>query len=107
MTKTTVLGKTSSPAGSVKPATGGGAKTKSPTTVFVSAALDMSWRLAIVVLLPIIGGFELDKHLSTAPWLAIAGFVIAMGGVFVVLKQMLRDVNELPSDIPRKKESHS
>ena len=64
--------------------------------MFISAALDMSWRLAIVVLVPIIGGFELDRRLNISPWLSIAGFILAMAGMFVVLKQMLRQVGHMP-----------
>ena len=55
--------------------------------ILVVAALDMSWRLAIVVLVPIIIGFELDKHLGSAPALTIVGFVAAMAGLFLVLKR--------------------
>lgn len=63
----------------------------------------MSWRLAIVVLVPVIGGFELDQHFNTGPWLSIAGFVLAGGGIAVVLKQMLRDVGRIP--VPKKGQS--
>lgn len=62
---------------------------KSNRTILVVAALDMSWRLAIAVLVPIIGGFELDKHLHTTPALTIVGFIIAMAGLFFILKRTL------------------
>lgn len=56
---------------------------------FLVAAANMSWQLAIVVLVPIIGGFELDKKLDTFPALTIVGFVIAMCGMaLVVWRQM-------------------
>lgn len=55
--------------------------------ILVVAALDMSWRLAIVVLVPIIAGFELDKHLGSTPALIIVGFVVSMVGLFLVLKR--------------------
>ena len=100
MTKTTAPGKTPSPAETAKHSTVG--KTSNPTTVFISAALDMSWRLAIVVLVPVIGGFELDGYLGTMPWLSIAGFVLAAAGMFVVLKQMLREVSRMP--VPKKEQ---
>ncbi|MGH7234439.1 MAG: AtpZ/AtpI family protein [Candidatus Saccharimonadales bacterium] len=51
--------------------------------------------MAIVVLVPIIGGFELDKHLSTTPWLTITGFIIAMLGTYVVIKRMLKEYGEV------------
>jgi F0F1-type ATP synthase assembly protein I len=104
MTKTTAPGKTPSPAGTAKPHSTVGEQTKSPTAVFIGAALDMSWRLAIVVLVPIIGGFELDSHFNEGPLFSILGFVLAAGGMFVVLKQMLQEVSRIP--VP-KKEQHS
>jgi F0F1-type ATP synthase assembly protein I len=61
-----------------------------PVAVFVSMALDMTWRLALVVLVPIVGGFELDRHWHTAPLLTIIGFVLAMGGVALVMRQTLQ-----------------
>lgn len=56
---------------------------------FFSAAMNMSWQLAIVVLVPIIGGFELDKKLDMLPLLTITGFILAMIGMAaVVWRQM-------------------
>ncbi len=80
-------------------------KTSNPTYVFIVQALDMSWRLAIVVLVPIIGGFELDQHLNMEPWLTIGGFLLAMAGVALVLLHMLRTVNGLPAQ-NKKQEKH-
>lgn len=62
----------------------------SPSAVFVSMALDMSWRLAIVVLVPIIGGFELDKKLDMTPLLTIVGFLLAMVGTGLVMWRTLQ-----------------
>lgn len=58
------------------------------------AALDMSWRLALAVLVPIIGGFELDQHLNTSPVLTIIGFLLAMAGLFVILRRTLATADE-------------
>ncbi len=56
---------------------------------FFSAALSMSWQLAAVVLVPIIGGYELDRRLHMLPLLTIVGFLIAMVGFAgVVWRQM-------------------
>jgi F0F1-type ATP synthase assembly protein I len=57
--------------------------------MFLVSVIDMSWRLAIVVLIPVIGGFEFDRRLNTSPWLTIVGFLVAMGGMYVVTKQTL------------------
>lgn len=57
---------------------------------FVGAVLNMSWQLAIVVLVPLIGGFELDKKLNTLPVLTIVGFFIAMCGMAMVVWRQLQ-----------------
>ncbi|MEK7059846.1 MAG: AtpZ/AtpI family protein [Patescibacteria group bacterium] len=97
MTKTTAPGKTPSPAETAKPHTAGGTKTVNHTSVFIGAALDMSWRLAIVVLVPIIGGFELDKRLEMTPLLTVTGFVVAMLGMALVMWRTLQQVNTVPA----------
>lgn len=58
---------------------------------FLLAALDMSWRLAVVVLVPILGGFQLDKLLDTLPALTIIGFIIAMGGMGFVVWRAIKE----------------
>jgi len=104
MSKTKAPGKTPSPAGPVKTAAGRDAETKSPTNVFITAALDMSWRLAIVVVVPIIGGNALDQRWHTSPALLILGFLLAGGGTAIVLKQVL---NQYSPVTPPKKGSRS
>ena len=69
-------------------------KSGSPSRVFVGMALDMSWRLAIVVLVPVIGGYQLDRTLNTSPALVIVGFVIAMAGTGLVLWQTMQGANK-------------
>ncbi len=63
--------------------------------LFIGGVLDMSWQLAIVVLVPIIGGYELDKHFHTSPDLIIIGFVVAMLGTFVVIKRMFLEYSNV------------
>ncbi len=72
----------------------GSSDAKSNGAVFLIAALDMSWRVAIAVLVPIIGGFELDQHLNTAPALTIVGFLLAMAGLFFILKTTVATADE-------------
>lgn len=74
-------------------------------SLFMAMATDMTWRLALVVLVPIIGGIELDKHLKTTPLLTIVGFVLAMTGVLVILRRTLHVVGQL--EVPKNKEKHS
>ena len=62
--------------------------------VFVVSALSMSWQLAVIVLGPIIGGYELDNHLKTTPWLLLAGIVLAFSGSLVVIINALKLANQ-------------
>jgi hypothetical protein len=64
--------------------------TPNPRGDFLAAALGMSWQLALVVLIPIIGGFELDKALDILPVLTIAGFIVAMAGMALVVWHQLQ-----------------
>jgi F0F1-type ATP synthase assembly protein I len=59
-------------------------------------ALDMTWRLAVVVLLPVIGGFKLDEALDSSPAFIITGFVLAMAGTAYVMWQTMQTANKLP-----------
>jgi F0F1-type ATP synthase assembly protein I len=79
-----------------------GGTQKSPNALFVSLALDMSWRLALVVLVPIIGGFELDQVLDTSPLLVVLGFILAMAGMALVMWQTMNLANNAT-----RKEKHS
>jgi F0F1-type ATP synthase assembly protein I len=76
-------------------------KPEDPQSVFVGMALDMSWRLAAAVLVPIIGGFELDSHLGTTPLLTVVGFVVAIAAAVLVMRQTLQAANKLP--VPKAK----
>lgn len=68
---------------------------KSPSSLFISMALDMSWRLAIVVLVPIVGGFKLDETLNMTPALTIIGFFLAMTGMGLVMWSSLQKANRI------------
>lgn len=58
---------------------------------FMAALLGMSWQLALVVLVPILGGFFLDQQFATSPLLVVFGFIIASAGFgWIVREQMLR-----------------
>lgn len=69
---------------------------KSHSSVFISMALDMSWRLAIAVLVPVIAGFKLDEKFKTTPLLTIVGFLLAMGGFALVCWQTLQAASKIP-----------
>jgi protein-S-isoprenylcysteine O-methyltransferase Ste14 len=73
-----------------------------PTREFLAASLNMSWKLAIVVMVPVVGGFKLDQKLGWAPTLTITGFVLAMAGTALVLWQVSQQASQIQVP-PRKK----
>jgi F0F1-type ATP synthase assembly protein I len=89
MTKTTAPLKTPSPAGGDTQHEKTAGYEKARRDFFV-AALTMSWQLAIVVLVPLIGGFKLDETFNTSPVLTLAGFFLAMGGTAAIVWRQLQ-----------------
>ncbi len=65
--------------------------------MFLGAIMDMSWRLAIVVLIPIVGGFKLDEKLHTSPWFVLVGFILAMAGTGYVLWWASKQTVNIPA----------
>ena len=61
--------------------------------LFAAMALEMSWQLAVAVLLPVIGGFALDSKLHTTPLLTFLGLFMAFAGVCGILRRTLKEAN--------------
>ena len=81
------------------PHTQGDVQTKATGTArsaFLVAALNMSWQLAIVVLVPIIGGAELDKAFKTSPVLVFVGLALALVGTVGVMWRTVQQASRLP-----------
>ncbi len=57
---------------------------------FIMASLNMTWQLAIVVLVPILGGYKLDRMFHTLPAFTAVGFVLAMTGMGLVLWRQIK-----------------
>lgn len=71
-------------------------ETKHQRGQFFVMAINMSWQLAIVVLVPVIGGAELDEHLGTGYTFTIVGLVLAVVASSVVVWRALQIANQLP-----------
>lgn len=69
-------------------------------SLFLNMALNMTWQLAIVVIVPIVGGYKLDGHFKTAPWLTVIGFLAAAAGVVGVLIRIVRQASDLSAKPP-------
>jgi hypothetical protein len=60
------------------------------------AALNMSWQMAVVVLLPIIGGVEIGKHVGAPNVWIFAGLAVALLGSAAVMWRAMQAANRLP-----------
>lgn len=83
----TTAKKSSSKSGS---AANGSNDSQGQGAVFVMAALDMTWRLVIVILVPVLGGYYLGQHFDANPALVILGFILAMIGMTVVMWRQMQ-----------------
>ena len=72
--------------------------TTSQQNMFIAMTLGMSWQLALVVIVPIVGGHYLDDHYRMTPWLTLAGLVVATIGVFGVMTRTVSEANRRVND---------
>lgn len=63
---------------------------------FVAAVANMSWQLAGVVLIPVVGGFEIGKALGAPTAGVLVGLGIALVGSIAVMWRIVRAANRLP-----------
>jgi F0F1-type ATP synthase assembly protein I len=63
---------------------------------FVVAALNMSWQLAAVVLVPIIGGVEIDKAIGSTEVFLFVGLALALIGSIFVMRRAMQAANKMP-----------
>lgn len=63
---------------------------------FLAMLLNMSWQLAVVVLVPVIGGVFIDKAMSSSPVFLVVGLILALGGTVLVLWRTMRTASQLP-----------
>lgn len=65
---------------------------------FIGATLNLSWRLALTVLIPLIGGIQLDKKFDSSPSYTITGFMIAIVFGCMAVWQTVKEVNMLQAE---------
>jgi hypothetical protein len=65
-------------------------------SLFVSMALNMSWQLAVVVLVPILAGVKLDKALGSGETYTFVGLGLALVGSIAVMWRAMQTANKLP-----------
>lgn len=69
---------------------------------FYGATLNMSWRLALTVVIPVVGGIKLDQHFGTTPSLTLTGFFLAVAGACVTVWGTVKEVNLLQAEEDKK-----
>lgn len=94
----TTKGDSSVSSSSQKTDTNINANVSAQQNMFIAMTLSMSWQLALVVIVPIVGGHFLDEHYRMAPWLTLVGLVVAIIGVFGVLTRTVSEANRRVND---------
>lgn len=61
---------------------------------FFSATLNMGWRLALTVLIPLVAGIKIDQRFKTSPSYTLAGFMLAIAGGAIVVWKSVKEVTE-------------
>jgi F0F1-type ATP synthase assembly protein I len=74
---------------------------KNTQVLFNSAAIGMSWQLAVVVLVPIFGGYKLDERVHSSPLWTLVGLALAMIGMILVVRRALAEFNEITKVDPK------
>ena len=70
--------------------------TANPSGIVIGLTVSMSWQLALVVLIPVVGGHLIDAHFfpKSAPYFTLAGLLLAIGGMIVVVRRTLKELNK-------------
>ncbi len=67
-----------------------------PSGIVIGLTVSMSWQLALVVLIPIVGGHMLDNHLhpKATPTYTLLGLLVAIVGMIIVIRRTLQELNK-------------
>ena len=67
-----------------------------PSGIVVGLTVSMSWQLAIVVLLPVVGGHIMDNRLHPhgTPIFTLIGLLLAIVGMITVIRRTLKELNK-------------
>ena len=70
---------------------------------FVGATLNLSWRLALTVIIPVFIGVKLDEKFNTKPSFVLTGLMLAAVGAWVAIWSTVQEVNQLQAEEDKKK----
>ena len=70
---------------------------------FFSSTLNMSWQLALTVVIPVVAGIKLDQKFNTTPSLTLTGFFLAAFASCYVVWNTVKDVNKVQAEEDNKR----
>lgn len=77
---------------------------------FLAATSNMGWRLALTVVIPIVGGVKIDEHFKTSPSFTLLGLMFAAAAgsaaVWATVKQVTREQAEDESQKSKRRIKH-
>lgn len=65
---------------------------------FVGATLNMGWRMALTVVIPIVVGVKVDQRFDTSPSWTLVGLMLAAFGACVAVWDTVKEVNQIQAD---------
>jgi hypothetical protein len=80
---------------------------------FWGATLNMGWRLAITVVIPLVAGVKLDEKFDSSPLYTLLGMVIAAAAGSAAVWATVKEVNEeiaataVPKKVARKSKENN
>ncbi len=74
---------------------------------FFGATLNLSWRLALTVLIPIFIGLKIDDKFNTKPSFVLLGFMVAVAGSCYTIWTTVNEVNQLQAEQGKEKKGRN
>lgn len=75
--------------------------------LFLSSALNMSWQLAVTIIVPLIIGVQLDKKFDSSPSYTLGALFLAVTLAVWVVAKTIKSVNLTNSDKNKKGSSNA
>jgi F0F1-type ATP synthase assembly protein I len=73
-------------------------------TQFITATMNLGWRLALTVVIPLVGGVKLDEKLGSSPSWTLTGMFIAVAAGCGVVWQTIKEVTEQQAEAANAKD---
>jgi F0F1-type ATP synthase assembly protein I len=72
-------------------------------TQIIALTVNMGWRMAIAVILPVFVGVKLDQKFNTSPSWTITAFFLAVAASAMIVARTVREVNEMQASSAKPK----